>query len=295
MSDAHGDSARLASRDAQRWVGDDSLVTDSKVVSARELGRIVICQRSTLRRMSHQMSPDFASLQLRMVDRFVELGLVSYQHGVDQLTNLQRRLGIGSPTDSESNPTWLDLVGELSEAASHDERVDIVMSAHSSLPPAVPEHIARQWPTVGAFSIEIVGTVARTHFYALDDDDTSPLAPEKRRIRRQELNDVLAVARSEHPEIERVAGGSWMYSTASYASLFPEAHVANATIRRGRATFRGMSHWGQFLDHRSRLRPNLADEFRRRCRAWTGGDPCLLFPIDTLEVNSPVEIFDSAT
>ena len=54
-----------------------------------------------------------------------------------------------------------------------------------------------------------------------------------------------------------------------------------------------MSHWGQFLDHRWNLRPDLAEEFRRRCDAWTGGDLCGLFPIETLEVSSSIEIFDT--
>ncbi len=103
---------------------------------------------------------------------------------------------------------------------------------------------------------------------------------------------VLAAARQAHPELDRVAGGSWLYSASSYRSLFPEEHIANAVVRRNRQTFRGMSHWGQFLDHLWNLRPERAEEFRRRCATWAGGDPCELFPIDTLEVSSPIAVFD---
>lgn len=222
--------------------------------------------------MPAQMSPEFASLQLTLVERFVELGLGTLSDGVHQLTNFQRRLGIGTPTDPSTNQTWIDLLEKLNTVSTHVERVETVMSTFSSLPPAVPEHIARGWPTVGAFSIEISGTVAHTHFYSMDDDDKSPIRPSKFDIRRNELQTVLAAARKNHPEIDRVIGGSWLYTTSSYASLFPVQHLTKAVVRRGRKTFRGMSHWGQFLDHRWNLRTGLAEQFRHRVENWTGDD-----------------------
>lgn len=244
-----------------------------------------------LRPMHPQMSAEFASLQLTLVDRFVELGLGGHADGIDQLTNFQRRLGIGTPTDPPSNPDWIDLVDRLAAIRRHDDRVDALMDDFDRRPAAVPQHIVDAWPTVGAFSIQVVGTVARTHFFVMDTDDESPLHPSKLEIRRSELHEVLSAVRSAHPELTHVAGGSWLYSTKSYASLFPEVHVRNAQARTDRRTFRGMSHWGQFLDHQWGIRTNLADEFRRRVRSWTGEDPCSLFPIDTLDVSSPIEAF----
>lgn len=239
-----------------------------------------------------QMSSEFASLQLALVDRFVELGLGTPASGIDQLTNFQRRLGLGTPTDPASSPAWIDLVDRLALQRTHDARVDTLMNEFEQLPAAVPEHVAHQWPTVGAFSIQMVGTVARTHFFSMENDRESPLHPSKLDRRRNELHAVLTTVRADHADITHVAGGSWMYSTSSYRSLFPEMHVHNAEVRRNRRTFRGMSHWGQFLDHRWTVRVDLAAEFRRRVQAWQGDDPCLLFPIDTLDVSSPISAFD---
>ena len=120
--------------------------------------------------MLPQMSADFASLQLQLVDRFVELGLGSYSDGVHRLTNFQRRLGRGQPTDPASNRVWIDLLTQLQLRHSHGARVDAIMNLFELLPPAVPEHIVHDWPTVGAFSIEQSGTMARTHFFAMDTD-----------------------------------------------------------------------------------------------------------------------------
>jgi hypothetical protein len=240
------------------------------------------------------MSPEFASVQLTLVDRFVALDLGTCADGVHQLTNFQRRLGLGTPTNPPSGGPWLDLVNRLAEQGSHDRRVNTVMAAFEKLPPAVPEHLAQSWPTVGAFSVQVAGPVARTHFFSMDTDSRSPLHPEKDAKRRSELRTVLSTVYADNPQLTHVVGGSWMYTTRSYGSLFPEVHVRNAQVRRNRRTFRGMSHWGQFLNHRWQVRSDLAEEFRARVQTWEGNDPCLLFPIDTLEVSSPITAFDLA-
>ncbi len=242
--------------------------------------------------MHSQMSHEFASLQLTLVDRYVELGLGTYAEGLNRLTNFQRRLGLGAPTEPASNSQWITVVSRMEAQPSHAARVHSLMNDFEKLPPAIPEHIVHGWPTVGAFSIQVVGDVARTHFFSMDSDDESPLHPTKLGTRRNELHTVLSTVRASHPGLTSVVGGSWLYSTRSYQSLFPQVHVRNARVRRNRQTFQGMSHWGQFLDHQWRLRTNLADQFREHVRAWEGDDPCALFPINTLEVSSPIEAFD---
>jgi hypothetical protein len=49
--------------------------------------KLTLCSKA----MPAQMSPEFASLQLKLVDRFVQLGFGSHANGVHQLTNFQRR------------------------------------------------------------------------------------------------------------------------------------------------------------------------------------------------------------
>lgn len=241
--------------------------------------------------MSARLSPGFISLQLALVDRFVDIGAGSRIDGVHRFTNLQRRLGLGAATDPPSNQTWIDLMAQLDSLASHLDRVDAVMDAVSSLPAPVPEHIVHGWPTVGAFSVQMSGTAARTHFFSTDEDGDSPLHPSKLERRRWELMEVLSMVCDQHPELERIAGGSWLYSTRSYASLFPEAHLASAVVRKDRTTFRGMSHWGQFIDHRGTMRTALAERFRQLVAHWPGNDACGLFPVHTLEVESPIATF----
>lgn len=107
-----------------------------------------------------------------------------------------------------------------------------------------------------------------------------------------ELDEVLARVRADTPGLRRVIGGSWLYSLPSYAGLFPAAHLAGARVRRGRDRFNGMSHWGQLVDHRGDLSPARASAFRTRLAAWTGGDVCDVFPTPTLDLDSPIGVFD---
>ena len=238
-------------------------------------------------------SADFARLQLDLVARHVELGRGGWSNGLDQLTNLQRRLGLGPPGDPPDE-RWAEVLAVADAAAAVEPIVEHLMAVAATLPDPTPEHVLHGWPTRGAFSIQLDGPLARTHFFAgVDDDGRSPLHPSKLDRRRNELTSVVAEFRAEHPGIRRMRGGSWLYTLDRYADLFPDAHLASATVRRGRSTFRGMSHWGQFLDHRGGLRHDRAATFRARLARWDGGDPCELFPIATLEVESPIEVFDA--
>ena len=245
--------------------------------------------------MSPPLKSGFVSLQLAFAERFSELGLGTISEGVHRLTNIQRRLGLGIPTDPPTDGLWTELLGTLEAASSHDDRVAIVMNAVASLPEATPEHLLHGWPTVGAFSIDRYQNVARTHFYSTVNDGESPLHPGKLSLRRRELFSVLNNVCQDHPEVDRVTGASWLYAIRSYSSLFPASHTANAATRSGTDTFRGMSHWGQFVDHRGDARPKFDQEFRRRLRGWHGEDLCALFPIPTLIVSSPLRNFDLDT
>jgi hypothetical protein len=88
-----------------------------------------------------------------------------------------------------------------------------------------------------------------------------------------------------------VRGTSWLYSTKSYCALFPTTHIASATERTGVFQFQGSSAWGQFLDRRGRVKANLAARFVAAVDNYDGDAPWTLFPIPTLIVDSPIEVF----
>lgn len=241
--------------------------------------------------MTGRLSQAFAELQFEFVQRFVALDLGSPTDGLNRLTNIQRRLGLGQPDEPASNPAWIKLMADISGASNTSEGAEIVMAATSTATPT-PEHIAHGWPTVGAFSLAVHGDTAQTHFYIDRVDDVSPFHGTRLEERRSELRDVLSMVRTEHPNLRWITGGSWMYEASGYRHVFPSEHLKSAVVRTDRTTFQGMSHWGQFLDFRGELRQDRAQEFRKRLEEWDGTNPCALFPIPTLDVMSPVAVFD---
>ena len=144
----------------------------------------------------------------------------------------------------------------------------------------------------GPFSAEVIDGVVRTHFLPSDDDGLSPLHASKLALRQQELRSVVRQARTAHPEARRIAGASWLYNSASYRALFPRAHVRTAVVRTGMTSFQGSSSWGQFLDHRGGVKENLRQVFLANLATFDGAEPWRLFPLPTLTVDSPIEVFD---
>ncbi len=78
--------------------------------------------------------------------------------------------------------------------------------------------------------------------------------------RMAELREIFTNVAREHPEAERVGGGSWLYNLEAYRRLFPPAYVAT---RRpdDRIHYGFMGAWGQFLDRHFEVKPAMRDPF----------------------------------
>ena len=234
----------------------------------------------------------YVELQLRLVARSVELGTHDLPTATTELTNLHRRLGFGDPTE-QPDARWLHYLDGLATRPTVAEQVvwtlDVAATHAASPPPSAA--VARSGP----FSVHVHDDVARTHFVPRTVSDTSPLHPTRLDQRREDLRTVLTQAVATHPGIRRVRGTSWLYSTRSYRSVFPAAHVASARPRTGVHRFQGSSAWGQLLDHRGGVKPDLAARFTAALETFDGAAPWTLFPIPTLEVDSPIEVFGLTT
>ena len=232
---------------------------------------------------------DYVELQLRFAHRAATVGTHDFADAVAQLTNLHRRLGFGDPTD-EPDERWTryldgldaqpDLAGQV--------RWTVEFAASNSATPPPSAAVAR----AGPFSVDVHGDLLRTHFVPRAVDTVSPLHSTRLPQRRRELRAVLTDAMRRHPEVRRVRGTSWLYSTRSYRAIFPPSHIASATVRSDVHRFQGSSAWGQFLDHRGGVKADLAARFLAAVDTYDGTAPWTLFPVPTLTVESPIEVFD---
>lgn len=232
---------------------------------------------------------DFVELQLRFARRAAALGTHDFAEAMTQLTNLHRRLGFGDPGEP-ADERWIRYLDGLDAQPDLAEQVrwTVDFAASRSAVPPPSSAVAR----AGPFSIHVLGDLLRTHFVPKAADSTSPLDASRLPLRRSELRAALAAASALCPNARRVRGTSWLYSTKAYCALFPPTHISSATERTEVYEFQGSSAWGQFLDHRGGVKADLAARFVAAVDNYDGTAPWRLFPIPTLNVESPIEAFD---
>lgn len=235
-----------------------------------------------------ELPAGYVELQLRFARRSAALGTHDFADAMTQLTNLHRRLGFGDPSEP-TDERWTRYLYGLDAHRHLGEQVrwTVAFAASNRAVPPPSSAVAR----AGPFSVHVHGDLLRTHFVPKAADATSPLHASRLLLRRSELRAALETASRLYPEAQRVRGASWLYSTKSYCALFPTTHIASATERTGAYQFQGSSAWGQFLDHRGGVKANLAARFVAAVDNYDGDAPWTLFPIPTLIVDSPIEVF----
>lgn len=232
---------------------------------------------------------DYVELQLRFARRAAALGTHDFADAMTRLTNLHRRLGFGDPGES-ADERWVRYLDGLDAQPDLGGQVrwTVDFAALESAVPPPSSAVAR----AGPFSVHVLGDLLRTHFVPKAADSASPLDASRLPLRRSELRTALTAASALCPSARRVRGTSWLYSTKSYCSLFPPTHISSATERIEVYEFQGSSAWGQFLDHRGGVKADLAARFAAAVDNYDGTAPWKLFPIPTLNVESPIEVFD---
>ena len=146
----------------------------------------------------------------------------------------------------------------------------------------------------GCFSYTLEGNdaekVLRIHFANLDPSGVSPLGRESQGQRLSELTRMFTQARQAVQPSCRVQGASWLYHLNGYRRLFPAEFTASLTTRP--PDFPMLALWGQFLDHRWQVRPELAGSFLERLQqARTMTELEQAFPYSILMASAGIEIF----
>lgn len=236
-----------------------------------------------------ELPADYVELQLRFARQAVAVGTHDFGGAITQLTNLHRRFGFGDPVEpaDERWIRYLDGLRAQPDLAGQVRWTTAFVASNRAVPP-LSSAVAR----AGPFSVDVNGDALRTHFVPKARDAISPLHASRLPRRRSELRAALADARRLCPDARRVCGTSWLYSTESYCALFPPTHISSATERIDVYQFQGSSAWGQFLDHRGGVKADLAARFIAAVDNYDGTAPWRLFPIPTLNVESPIEVFD---
>jgi hypothetical protein len=239
--------------------------------------------------LATRLRPYFA-LQLALAETVSARSGGPLRETITSLTNLHRRFGLESDGESPESEIWSRYVERVSALRTSEERLDCTMAAFKQRP---REQIPAHREIFGCFSFEppTQAGAVRLHFSNRDSDGgLGPLAKAKAPRRLAELRRMFARIRDAYPGARSARGGSWLYNVEAYRRLFPPEYVASRSLP-ARVRLNGSSSWGQFLDHRERVKPNLRDTFLRNLELLDETAPWTAFPLRALSTTAPIEVF----
>ena len=251
------------------------------------MGESVELERTAGIPASKPLDPGYFALQLSFAEAVAAKTGVAFAHAVFTHTNFFMRLSFGTRQQlDENHPGWRAFVGELVTAP---DRAQFVYRTYLDAP-AAPASSEIQF---GCFGVDPVGAdgIVRFHFGNKEPGDVSPLGSSRIGVRRDELCALFEHVRTSWPHARVVNGNSWLYHFESYRRLFPQRFGTSRSVLRHSPTIQGSSRWGQFLDFRSRVIPDLTANFLGKLARVDAAQLCDAFPIPTYRTTAPVEDF----
>ncbi len=230
-------------------------------------------------------------LQLRFAEVLAARAPMPLAEAITFHTNLHRRFAYGNLSKQSPAPEFTSLAGQAAALPDHQARLDLMVAAFASRDDeGLPPHLF----DFGCFRCEAPderGHV-RIHFGNRDSaDGAGPLDRSKTARRRDELARMTGFLATTYPAAKAIDGGSWLYNTEAYRRLFPHEFAASRTPLEGPRSIHGSSSWGQFLDFRGRVKPNLRDDFLARLALLDPQRPWLLFPLPVLMTTAALKTF----
>jgi hypothetical protein len=237
---------------------------------------------------NHFDDGDFFDVQLRFAEVLAPRAARPLAETVGLYTNFHRRFGLGLVRGVPTTAPWMRYAARLEALPDHASRLawtlECARDAVETPPPG--EH------RFGCFACDPPDDgVVSLHFANRDDDGTSPLDDRKLDRRRGELRDLFAFIRAVHPTADTVHGGSWLYHLEAYRRLFPPGYVASRRLPERPLSFQGYSSWGQFLDHRGRVRAPVREAFLANLPQLDPQRIGMAFPLPALAVDGPIAAF----
>lgn len=251
---------------------DAAKVTEAKGIAAAETARA------------------FFGVQLHYADVFSAKAGIPLLDAVTWHTNLHRLFAYGNLSKQAPDPEFTALAARaLADPAT---RLDTFISAYANRPH--DPWPADRFPFGRNFACEAPNAdgLIRIHFRnRVNTDAVGPLHASNLPQRRADLTTMFAWCAERWPDAKGVVGGSWLYNTAAYCSLFPAEYTASRKPLEGPRPIHGLSTWGQFLDFRGHAKPAIVEKFKQNLDALNIETPWLSFPYQVLTTTAPFAAF----
>lgn len=234
---------------------------------------------------------DYFDLQLRLARTIVALRGDSLARAVALYTNFHRRFGLGRIQGLPTSNYWRRYTSTLERLTAHERMVAWTQECFARAP---EERLPVNHHQFGCFSCAPPNRdgLVRIHFSNKDSKGGSgPLSRANMENRTRELKDMFAFVRRTFPSANGVQGGSWIYNLEAYRRLFPPEFGASRELPRRPICLHGSSSWGQFLDHRNAVKPELREEFLDNLKQLDMDHPWRAFPMPARLARAPIGLF----
>lgn len=242
---------------------------------------------------AERLGPYFEA-QLRLAGRMAELADVPLGDAAFHHTNLNRRFGLGFAGIVPPTAAWLAYAARLEAALDLAAQVQVTQDMFAA---SIDERLPLPGQKgFGCFAYEPpkADGVVRVHFNNRDTDEAGgPLAAAKADRRRSELAAMVAHIREAHAEATHIRGRSWLYNLEAYRRLFPPAYVETHRIAPGPLHLTGTSSWGQLIDSREAIRPEVRDALVTNLARLDPQAPWTAFPLRVLAADAPISVFEA--
>lgn len=231
------------------------------------------------------MLEDYFSLQLSFAERYAIVADLPLGASIVHCTNLRRRLNLWGPTGANC---WSDFVARISDPKNERrDALSLCMQWYEKRPPLAKER------SFGCFSFDPpdASGVLRIHFVPPETTSTSPLACANIGARVQELCELFSHVRRKEPGVLSVRGVSWLYNLEAYRRLFPRRYAMSIQAIDVPLHLNGSSTWGQVLNWRQEVKPDMRDALLARMTTMRPEAPWKAFPLQALTATSDIAEF----
>ena len=130
----------------------------------------------------------------------------------------------------------------------------------------------------------------RLHFENRETSEHGALSKARMTCRKSELSAMFRYVQTNHPDVETVRGGSWLYNIPAYLRLFPPDYVKTAKPVGYETQFWAL--WGQFVARKGSIRQPAATQFLECLDNQKTVEDCLqCFPYQVLRPECPIGVF----
>ena len=235
-----------------------------------------------------QYAKEFLILQVRFAQKIAEVSDQALENVLMDHTMLRNLFNLRVSHDIP-NPLWDEFIKGLCASDNLEDWTYNFYLQHMAAEPDASDE--RRFFGCFSYVYPWRGTKKlRLHFENRETSDHGTLSKERMTLRKSELSAMFRYIQANHPDVETVRGGSWLYNIPAYLRLFPPDYVKTAKPVGYETTFWAL--WGQFVARHGSVRQPAAAQFLECLKTQKTVEGCLrCFPYQVLRPECSIETF----